>query len=196
MPFTMPIRAGFAAAFIAALLLALSIVAARADTAAAAPAAKAKKAASCPGADTWVNTKQARKALLCLVNSERAKRGLRAMRYSSKLSKVAAVHASDLVKYRFVGHTSPAHGGLMQRVKRSGWAAGKSRWTYGEIMGDGLSRGAAPRRIVRAWMNRPIHSRAILHPRFTSMGVGAVKGRPRGRAAKSRTRTYVMTFAG
>lgn len=192
MRFPMPIRAGFAATIIAALLTAVALAA----LPAAASAAPAKKAASCPGADSWVNTKQARKALLCLVNSERAKRGLKAMRYSSKLSRVAKVHANDLVRYRFVGHTSPRHGGLMKRVKRSGWAAGKSRWTYGEIMGDGLNSGATPRRIVRAWMNRPIHSSAILHSRFTSMGVGAVKGRPRGRAAKSRTRTYVMTFAG
>lgn len=196
MRLTMPIRAGFAAAIIAALLAAVAVIAVRPAAAPAAPAAKAKKAASCPGADSWINTKAARKALLCLVNSERAKRGLRGMRYSSKLSRVAAVHAADLVRYRFIGHTSPAHGGLMKRVKRSGWAAGKSRWTYGEIMGDGLNNGATPRRIVRAWMTRPIHSRAILHHRFTSMGVGAVKGRPRGKAAKSRTRTYVMTFAG
>lgn len=195
MSLPMPIRAGFAAAIITALITVLAF-AVRADVAPAAPAAPAKKAASCPGADSWVSTARARKALLCLVNAERAKRGLPAMRYSSKLSKVARVHAQDLVKYRFIGHTSPAHGTLLKRVKGSGWAAGRSRWTYGEIMGDGLNGGATPRRIVRAWMNRPIHSRAILHPRFTSMGVGAVKGRPRGRAAKSRTRTYVMTFAG
>jgi uncharacterized protein YkwD len=195
MSFTMPIRAGFAAAIITALLAAVATLAPQPDAVFAAPAKKAK-AQTCRGADTWTSTKRARKALLCLVNRERAKRGLRKMRYSSKLSKVAAVHAGDLVRYRFIGHTSPRHGGLMKRVKKSGWAAGKSRWTYGEIMGDGLNRGATPRRIVRAWMNRPIHSRAILHRRFTSMGVGAVKGRPRGRAAKSRTRTYVMTFAG
>jgi uncharacterized protein YkwD len=192
MPSTMPIRAGVAAAVIVALLSSLAFALRPAQAGAAANT----RAGSCSGADSWVSLKQARKALLCLVNSERAKRGLRPMRYNARLSRVARVHASDLVRYRFIGHTSPAHGGLMLRVKRSGWPAGRSRWTYGEIMGDGLNGGATPRRIVRAWMNRPIHSRAILHPRFTSMGVGAVTGRPRGRSSRRVTRTYVMTFAG
>jgi uncharacterized protein YkwD len=187
MSISMPIRAGVVAAVtVLALLatLAMSAMPARAE------------AASCRGASNWVSLKQARGALLCLVNRERARRGLRGMRSNRRLSGVARRHAVDLVRFRFVGHNSPARGGLMQRIKRSGWARGRGSWTYGEIMGDGLNRGASPARIMRAWMRRPIHSKAILHPRFTSMGVGAVYGRPRGSRSKRGGRTFVMTFAG
>jgi uncharacterized protein YkwD len=187
MPFSMPIRAGVVAAVAVLALLfsfAFSALPQRAD------------AASCRGASNWASLKQARGALLCLVNRERARRGLRAMRVNRRLNGVARRHAGDLVRFRFVGHHSPRRGGLMQRVKRSGWARGRRSWTYGEIMGDGLNRGASPSRIMRAWMRRPIHSKAILHPRFTSMGVGAVRGRPRGSRSKRGARTFVMTFAG
>lgn len=185
MPY-MPIRAGVVAAVAAVALLFTLLLA----------ASPAPAAAACRGENSWTSLSQARGALLCLVNQERARRGLPAMRYNRRLSRVARLHAGDLVRFRFVGHTSPARGGLMQRIKRSGWARGRSRWTYGEIMGDGLHGGATPRKIMRAWMRRPIHSTAILHPRFRSMGVGAVFGRPRGSRSKRGGRTYVMTFAG
>ena len=184
---TMPIRACVVAALAVALTFAFAL-------SVAAPPADAAKA--CRGADSWASTPKARKALLCLVNRERAKRGLKALRYNARLSRVAKVHAGDLVRFRFVGHDSPKHGGLMQRIKRSGWAKGKKRWTYGEIMGDGANRGATPRRILRAWMKRPIHSTAILHRKFRSVGIGSSFGRPHPPARRKGGRTYVMTFAG
>lgn len=187
MSVTMPIRAGVAATVAVVAMLFMLLLAASPQQA---------SAAGCRGENNWVSLKQARGALLCLVNQERARRGLRPMRYNRRLSGVAKRHAGDLVRFKFVGHDSPTRGGLMKRVKRSGWARGRARWTFGEIMGDGLNRGGTPRRIMRAWMRRPIHSKAILHPRFTSMGVGAVYGRPRGSRSKRGGRTYVMTFAG
>ena len=186
MSFSMPIRAGVVVAVTVLALLA---------TLAFAAAPQAAEAA-CRGANNWKSLKQARSALLCSVNQERAKRGLRPMRTSRRLNGVARRHAVDLVRFRFVGHNSPARGGLMHRIKASGWARGRGSWAFGEVMGDGLNRGATATRIMRAWMRRPIHSKAILHPRFTSMGVGAVYGRPRGSRGKRGGRTYVMTFAG
>jgi uncharacterized protein YkwD len=186
MSISMPIRAGaVVAATVLALLVALVLA-----------AVPQSADAACRGANNWVSLKSSKRALLCLVNQERAKRGLRAMRANRRLNGVARRHAGDLVRFRFVGHNSPARGGLMARIKRSGWARGRGSWAFGEIMGDGLNRGASPARIMRAWMRRPIHSRAILHPRFSSMGVGAVSGRPRGSRSKRGARTFVMTFAG
>ena len=186
MSISMPIRAAVVAA-VAALAMIFSLAMA---------AAPQRADAACAGSSNWRSLSQARSALLCLVNETRARHGLAPMRVDRRLNGVARRHAGDLVRYRFVGHNSPRRGGLMQRVRRSGWARGRSKWTYGEIMGDGLNRGASPTRIMRAWMRRPIHSRAILHPRFTSMGVGAVTGRPRGARSKRSSRTFVMTFAG
>jgi uncharacterized protein YkwD len=186
MSLSMPIRAGVVAAVaVLALLFALALA-----------AVPQPAQAACAGQSNSKSLKRAQRALLCLVNQERAARGLPALRQNRRLSRVARRHAGDLVRFRFVGHNSPARGGLMQRIKRSGWARGRGSWTFGEIMGDGLNRGSSPLRIMRAWMRRPIHSRAILHPRFTNMGVGAVYGRPRGSRSKRGARTFVMTFAG
>jgi uncharacterized protein YkwD len=187
MPISMPIRAGVVAAVtVLAVLFSLAfatLLPQRAD-------------AACANSGNWRSLSKAQSALLCLVNEERARHGLAPLRANRRLNGVARRHAGDLVRFRFVGHNSPARGSLMTRIRRSGWARGRSKWTFGEIMGDGLNRGASPTRIVRAWMRRPIHSRAILHPRFTSMGVGAVMGRPRGGRSKRGARTFVMTFAG
>jgi uncharacterized protein YkwD len=187
MSFPMPIRAGVVAAVtVLALLASLAI----------ATLLPQRAEAACAGQNSWSSLKRSQRALLCLVNQERAKHGLGPMRANRRRNGVARRHAGDLVRFRFVGHNSPSRGGLMQRIKRSGWARGRGSWAFGEIMGDGLNRGGTPTRIMRAWMRRPIHSRAILHPRFTSMGVGAVYGRPRGSRSKRGGRTFVMTFAG
>jgi uncharacterized protein YkwD len=186
MTFPMPIRAGVVAAVAVLALLAALVMAALPQPAEAA----------CAGQNSWTSIKRSQRSLLCLVNQERAKRGLAPMRKNRRLNGVARRHAGDLVRFRFVGHNSPSRGGLMQRIKSSGWAKGRGSWAFGEIMGDGLNRGGTPTRIMRAWMRRPIHSRAILHPRFTNMGVGAVYGRPRGSRSKRGGRTFVMTFAG
>jgi uncharacterized protein YkwD len=81
-------------------------------------------------------------------------------------------------------------------MKRSGFGRGRGSWTYGEILGGGRGRDyASPRWIVRAWMRRPIHRHAILMPRFTSMGVGAVNGTPSGGKGLG-GRNFVVTFGG
>ena len=58
---------------------------------------------------------------------------------NARLAEVARVHARDIVKYQFIGHDSPAHGSLLQRVKRSGYGRNKSL-TFGEILGAGRGR--------------------------------------------------------
>ena len=109
------------------------------------------------------------------------------------MAHVARVHARDIVRYQFIGHDSPAHGSLLQRVKRSGYGRNK-RLTFGEILGAGRGRWSTPRSIVREWMKRHIHRKAILYPKFRVMGVGASLGMP-SHNNKRRGRSFVITFA-
>ena len=157
---------------------------------AAAPAS----AQACAGAGSQSLSKgQANRVVFCLVNVERAEHGLPALRNSGKLAKVARVHARDIVRYQFIGHDSPSHGSLLARVKRSGYGRNK-RLTFGEILGAGRGRWSTPRSIVREWMKRQIHRKAILYPAFRVMGVGASLGMP-SHNNKRRGRSFVITFA-
>ena len=161
-------------------------------TAAFLPASAA--AQGCTGASSQKLSKpQAVGVVFCLVNAQRTRRGLPALRGSRRLEHVARVHARDIVKYQFIGHDSPAHGSLLARVKRSGYGRGR-RLTFGEILGAGRGRWSTPRSIVREWMQRKIHRTAILYPRFRAMGVGAALGMP-SHNNKRRGRSFVITFA-
>lgn len=181
MTFTMPIRAAAALAVAAAVLLAgLALQPASAD-------------AACRGAGSSNLSKgQASRAFVCLINKERARRGLRKVRGNRRLARVATLHARDSVRYRFMGHTSPKRGSLTRRFHRSGYRPGRGRVYFGEILGAGSGRLSSPRRIVRAWMNTSIHRTAILYPRFRRLGVGIAKGMPTNRR---RGRNFVITFA-
>lgn len=180
----MPVTNPFRAAGIAAILSAFALLATSSTAA----------AQGCAGADSQKLSKpQATRTIFCLINAQRARHGLPALRRDWRLTRIARTHAGDIVKYQFIGHDSPAHGSLLQRVKRSGYGRNR-RLTFGEILGAGRGRFSTPRSIVREWMKRPIHSKAILYPTFRAMGVGAHVGMP-SHNDKRRGRSFVVTFA-
>ena len=182
MPVTNPFRAaGIVALLAATALLAMAFIV---------PA----QAAACSGANSQrLSMGQANRVIGFLVNVQSARHRLPPLRYNARLRRVARVHAIDIVKYQFIGHDSPAHGSLLARVKRSGYGRNK-RLTFGEILGAGRGRWSTPRSIVREWMKRHIHRKAILYPKFRVMGVGAALGMP-SHNNKRRGRSFVITFA-
>jgi uncharacterized protein YkwD len=151
-------------------------------------------AQGCAGAgSTKLSKGQAGQVVLCLINQQRARRGLPGLGGNGTLARIAHVHARDIVRYQFIGHDSPAHGSLLQRVKRSGYGRNR-RLTFGEILGAGMFKWSTPRSIVREWMKRRIHRTAILYPKFRYMGVGVVRGMP-SHGRKRSGRSFVVTFA-
>ena len=181
MPVTNPFRA-LAVAVCATLLLLAAV------------GTQTASAQGCAGASSQgLSQEQAAGVVFCLVNAQRARRGLPPLRHDARLANIAAVHASDIVRYQFIGHDSPAHGSLLTRVKRSGYGRGR-RLTFGEILGAGRLRWSTPRSIVREWMKRHIHRTAILYPSFRAMGVGVHRGMPSGNRRRV-GRSFVITFA-
>lgn len=187
MPSTKPIRIAVLVALAMAASLTLSMLRV-ADASAASP---------CPGAgSTTLSLQASERVVFCMLNHERAKRGLRRLGRNGILVGVARRHSADQVRYRFLGHRSPRRGSLLTRMKRSGFGRGRSRWSFGEILGGGRGGNrSTPAYIVRAWMRRPIHRHAILSRRFTAMGVGAVRGTPSGGKRRG-GRNFVATFGG
>lgn len=188
MSLTKPIRVAAIVAFAMAAALTFSLLLQVNDARAASPCAGAKQ--------RHLPLRTAEAVVFCLVNHERAKRGLRALSNDGRLVGVARRHSADQVRYRFLGHRSPKRGTLLARMKRSGFGRGRGSWSFGEILGGGRGGNhSSPAFIVRAWMHRPIHSHAILSRRFTSMGVGAVHGTPSGGKRRGGL-NFVVTFGG
>jgi uncharacterized protein YkwD len=115
------------------------------------------------------------KALVRLVNLERATRGLHSLRAARGLTKVAREHSSDLMRHFRLDHSSSDGTPFNRRLA----GAGRFRAT-GEVVAWTSDRNhATALEFVRMWMRSPPHRAALLDPRFRVLGVGRARG-PRG----------------
>ncbi|QGG47686.1 LysM peptidoglycan-binding domain-containing protein [Heliorestis convoluta] len=104
-----------------------------------------------------------------LVNVERAKAGLRPLRYDAELSKVALIKAQDMIQNNYFSHTSPTHGSPFDMMKSYG-----IRYT---TAGENIARGQrTPQEVMTAWMNSSGHRANILNANFDTIGVGYYQG--------------------
>ena len=139
-------------------------------------------AGGCPGAyviaKDAASLAQASAAILCLVNAERAARGIGAMRASAVLAGAATAHSADMVAHRMLSHTGSDGSSVFDRVTRAGyrWRAAAETLTYG------ASRRAMPYRLVASLMHSREHRSIILDGTYRDLGVGLVLGAPTRRA--------------
>jgi uncharacterized protein YkwD len=143
-----------------------------------------------------VGTDAAAAATLCLLNRERADRGLRPLAGDSLLAQAAREHSEDMVRHSYFEHTSPDGRTVQDRIRATGWANGRAVST-GENIEWGLAKKATPQAIVKTWMASPPHRADILRPAFTQIGVGIALGVPDvpGRA-QGEGATYTTDFGG
>jgi uncharacterized protein YkwD len=147
----------------------------------------AAAAQTCAGVNTPLtrrNRAKIAKALLCAINAERAKQGLKKLKASRKLAKIALAHGNDMVGKRFFSHDSPSKGGFVQRVRRA-----RYRGDAGENLGIGAPTVAM---IVRAWLGSPTHKANILHKRWKTLGIGLIAANPT--TPKTPGATWVNVF--
>jgi uncharacterized protein YkwD len=150
--------------------------------------ASASAASPCDDADgslEQLGLPAARSATLCLLNRERAARGLDALHADRKLASAAQGHAADMVDRRYF-----AHGNYGVRIARTGWGRHRRRYTIGENLGYGAGGDATPRAIVAAWMESAGHRSNILERHFRAIGIGIASGTPDGDAGA----TYSTDF--
>ena len=151
-------------------------------------------AAACDGADAGAGAAPGtlRKATLCLINKRRRAHGLRRLRGQQDLREAAQRYAEDMVARGFFGHVAPGGADLEDRLVASGFIRPAESWFVGENLAWGAGDLAAPRAIVRMWMNSPGHRANILQSRFRRVGIGVAPGAPQpvsGAAA-----TYATNF--
>ena len=131
-------------------------------------------------------------ATVCLVNGERAERGLRPLRVNRRLSRAARVHARDMVRRDYFAHDSLSGDSFVDRIRRAGYLRGPRAWVVGENLAWGSGNRSTPASIVRAWMNSPGHRANILQRRFREIGIGLVLGAPEN--AGGPAATYATDF--
>ena len=152
-------------------------------------------AAACSGADSSPSSlgeAGTARATLCLLNEERASRGLRKLRSDARLRRAADRHARDMVARRYFAHESKSGASFVTRIKRTGWTRSRRSWQVGENIGYGSGSLATPRSMVRGWMNSAGHRDNILARQFRLIGIGIANGCPTGGGGT----TYATDFGG
>jgi uncharacterized protein YkwD len=133
-------------------------------------------------------------ATLCLLNRQRARRGLPRLRQQRSLTHAATLYARLMVRQGFFDHVSPSGSTLTQRIRRTNYLRGVRGWSIGENLAWGAGSAGTPARIVVAWMHSPGHRRNILDRNFREIGIGVAPGAPRGAGASVAGGTYATEF--
>jgi uncharacterized protein YkwD len=107
-------------------------------------------------------------AMLELVNEERVKRGLTALKPDPELTEVARAHSRDMFARGYFSHYTPEHKDPFDRMK----AAGVSFIAAGE----NLALGQTLNICHRGLMNSPGHKANILNKSFGRLGIGILDG--------------------
>ncbi len=103
--------------------------------------------------------------LLKLTNIERQKVGLAPLRLSSRLTRSAQSHASDMAKNNYFSHTGRNGSTISNRATATGYNF--------SFLGENIAAGrATPEGTIRQWMNSPGHRANILKREFTEIGFG------------------------
>lgn len=132
---------------------------------------------------------QASDAVLCLVNGERARRGLAPLRASRLLDRSARAHSRDMVARRYFAHVTPNGVNARQRISRTGYLPKRSAGEVAETIAWGIQKRATPAALVRSFMGSPGHKRILLDRRYRDIGVGLVRGAPVGGRGNGATLT-------
>ncbi|MDO8184325.1 CAP domain-containing protein [Conexibacter sp. JD483] len=168
----------------AALVLAAAVVVAIVAPGGAQGAVGASKAdvAACPASDAMpvasVSDERSERALLCLVNRERARAGMRPLRANRCLARAADAHARDMVREHYFEHDSRDGTGFAERILATGYAPPDARWTVGENLAWGSAPAGDAAWVMDAWMNSRDHRANLLRASFRDVGLAAVAGAP------------------
>lgn len=159
--------------FIGSLLAASAfLVASAALNSAPAQARPCKNADVAPTAAEQVVPAQ--RAVRCLVNNERRKRGLRGLRVNRRLAASSLWQARDMVDYAYFDHQRDDGPQFADRILRFGYARGAHGHSLGENLAWSTSEGATPREMVRMWMRSPGHRANILRRVFREQAVAVL----------------------
>ena len=115
---------------------------------------------------------------LCLLNGERADRGLTTLRLNDRLQRAALDHGNDMVEHGYFAHQGRDGSQPAERIRASGYLSAGGQWRIGENLAWGTGELATPKAIMAAWMNSAGHRANILQPAYREIGFGVLAGNP------------------
>src|SRR5271167_4354072 len=108
--------------------------------------------------------------ILGLVNQERARGGLRPLKFSPRLAVIARGHSYDMAMRHYLAHNSPDGVAPSERISGVGLdcrAVGEN--IYKDDDGNSAD---VPQRAMNGWLKSPEHLANIVSGKFTETGVG------------------------
>lgn len=116
-----------------------------------------------PGTDNENNDNSFASQVIDLVNQERAKEGLPALKYNEKVAKAALVRAKETET--LFDHTRPNGSSFSTALTESGVVFNGA--------GENIAYGQkSPEEVMKGWMNSPGHRANIMNKNYTTIGVG------------------------
>jgi uncharacterized protein YkwD len=129
---------------------------------------------ACAGGDDAVAAPaEQQRAMLCLVNYARLRRGLVPVTPAGELATSAALKARDIARCGRFAH-DPCGPGAALAFRRARYAAGFSRAAEGENIALMPAEAASPRLILNAWLNSPDHRGNIFRTDWREQGIALV----------------------
>ena len=124
-----------------------------------------------PSPTTGVTTEM--QTMLNLINSERAKAGVAALKFDTQVNKVALLKAQDMVSKNYFSHTSPTYGSPFDMLRQFGV-------TF-RTAGENLAGNSSVEAAHTALMNSSGHRANILNSSFQYIGIGIQPGSAYGK---------------
>lgn len=143
-------------------------------------AAPSTAGATCKGKSAEpgsISADRAEEAVFCLLNRQRAKRGVPRLDRHKQLDAPSREHSRYMVEHRCFDHECPGELALSARIR--GYLSKDGR-AWGENIAWGGGALGSPRSIVHSWMGSEGHRRNILSRQYEHVGVGVVWGSPQG----------------
>jgi uncharacterized protein YkwD len=162
----------------------------------AAPAAEARGAACAKFGNAepaQLKKRQARKAIMCQLNEERADHGLPVLERSKKLQRAAQKHSARMSGGDCFAHECPGEADLVSRLGNVKYLLSDLlHWICAENIAWGMKNAGTPNAIMDAWMNSAGHRANILNRDLEQVGIGFAKGSPSN--AKAPAGMYTTDF--
>ncbi|MEO8688659.1 MAG: CAP domain-containing protein [Solirubrobacteraceae bacterium] len=150
---------------------------------------------ACPNATLMpsaTNVATVAEATLCLLNGERADRGLTPLSLNDRLQRAALGHGNDMVEHRYFAHEGRDGSQPAERIRAAGYLSAGGAWRIGENLAWGTGDLATPTAIMAAWMASAGHRANILQPAYREIGFGVLAGNPA--APENGGATFVTEF--
>jgi uncharacterized protein YkwD len=138
-----------------------------------------RAAAQSPPCAAGAAQADAARAIVCLVNAQRAGRHRPPLRWNPRLTSAAQTYSGDMVAAGFFDHVAPDGDDVVDRVSATRYLCGSPGWSLGEALAWHTAP-ATPATIVAAWMASPPHRKILLAAKYRDIGVGAAPGVPVG----------------